>query len=237
MKLYSFVALFKSYFGWILIGHSIKNNIEMRTIFISFFFLLVTLKSFGQVGSVLSNETEIDSIYLRIAELKKLPRFTFRDIPIDGLLNEFVAKLKNQGFAVKKITDETAFLSGKFAGEDVQIKIESSNKIVYSVEVTYKNKTSWKSILTQYNEVRSMLNSKYGEPIATFKEFDSPYDQILSSELNALREGKCHFKNTILTKEGNGMVFLEISPDVSLVLKYVDLFNSIYLAFEKYLDY
>lgn len=199
--------------------------------------MLVTLKSFGQVGSVLSNETEIDSISLRIAELKKLPRFTFRDIPIDGLLNEFVAKLKNQGFLVKKMTDETAFLSGKFAGEDVQIKVESSNKTVYSVEITYKNKTSWKSILTQYNEVRNMLNTKYGEPFATFQEFDSPHDQKLGSELNALREGKCHFKNTILTKEGNGMVFLEISPDVSLVLKYLDLFNSIYPAFEKYLDY
>ncbi len=41
---------------------------------------------------------------------------TFKGVPIDGTLNQFVSKMKAAGFTSEGVQDGTAVLSGDFAG-------------------------------------------------------------------------------------------------------------------------
>lgn len=211
----------------------------MRIIFTSLIFMLVTLRSFGQADSISSKETVNDSLSRLITEFKKLnlPHFTFKDIPIDGPLDQFVAKLKRQGFLVMETTDVDAILSGKFTGQDVRILVQSSTKVVYGVTVIYNEQTSWKSVKNQYDNVKSILTKKYGEPMETIEKFDSPDYQELDLELIALSEDKCTFMTLFTTKEGNGMIRLKISSDANLVINYVDSLNYLLVSDEAYKDY
>ncbi|UKJ06199.1 hypothetical protein [Solitalea lacus] len=199
----------------------------MKKIFTLMVFTLSTLTSFAQVDNISAKSTVTDSVsYLKIKnKLKKLGHFTFKDIPINDSLNQFVAQLKKQGFTPWKITDLKAYLTGKFTGDDVHVMVEATPKTVYSVTVMYDKQTTWKSIKSQYDNMKSMLISKYGEPVESVEKFDSPYYEGSSLELYALNEDRCTYRTVFASKAGNGMIQLKISSDASLVINYVDALN------------
>jgi len=179
-----------------------------------------------------------DSTSLRYTELEKKlgGHFTFKDIPIDGPLNHFVDQLKKQGFTVMKITDLDAILTGKFTGEDVHLFVQATHKTVYGVTVIYEKETSWKSIKSKYENMKSMLTAKYGEPVESTEKFDSSYFENSGMELYALREEKCTFDTAYTSETGNGMIRLRISPNANLVINYIDSLNYILLSSESFDD-
>jgi len=199
-------------------------------------FTLYTLTSFAQVDTVFSKDTVTDSISRLNTKVEKQEHFTFKNIPIDGSLNQFVTKLKKQGFKVMKTTDLDAILSGKFTGEDVHIFVQATLETVYGVTVSYNKQSSWKAIKTKYDNMKSMLTEKYGEPMETIEKFDSSDYQESGLELYALNEDKCTFMTQFATKTGNGMIRLRISSDASLVLNYVDTFNFMLVSGEAHDD-
>jgi hypothetical protein len=85
------------------------------------FFSLSTFISFAQVDSNLAMETVNDSIHKINTELTKqrLDHFSFKGIPIDGPLDQFVPQLKEQNFTAFDSTKVEAFLTGNFAGDEV----------------------------------------------------------------------------------------------------------------------
>lgn len=53
---------------------------------------------------------------------------TFRGVPIDGTLSEFIAKMVSKGFSYNETIDEVASLNGDFAGyEDCKIVVNTCN--------------------------------------------------------------------------------------------------------------
>ncbi len=67
----------------------------MRRLILILYFVNATLMSFAQ----------IDSEHL-----------SFKGVPIDGTLNEYVSKMKTAGFSYLGTQDGTAILQGDFAG-------------------------------------------------------------------------------------------------------------------------
>lgn len=56
---------------------------------------------------------------------------TFKGIPIDGTLNEYIAKMKQAKFTLIETTDGVALLSGEFAGyQDCIIGVKTLKNII-----------------------------------------------------------------------------------------------------------
>lgn len=168
---------------------------------------------------------------------------TFKGIPIDGTIKEFVSKLREKGFEFEEdysaeaknfitqilkkydinidipvqtpsekmanLTDY-AELIGDFAGyKDCSIVVDilDQKNLVYYVSVYFPRYTSWEDIKYNYNDIKTMLSKKYGEPEKCEDYFyESPKDDDDKiHELNCNRF-KFYCKYTI----PNGRLYLEI---------------------------
>ena len=96
--------------------------------------------------------------------------YTFKGIPIEGNVNQFIAKLEKQGYTVMDIdSPNTTFankiLLGKFFARDVAILLAiDSNKNVTSVTVNFhadENYTPTDDRINTYKSVRNGLITKY----------------------------------------------------------------------------
>jgi len=196
----------------------------MKAVMVLLMSTFVTLTSLAQID-VPAKPTLLDSIHLVTKELSKHGHFSFKEIPIDGPLPQFVAKLKKQGFTLLKTTALDAILKGKFTGEDVHLFVQATSKVVYGVTVVYEKELTWKSIKTQYDNIKAMLTSKYGEPVEVVEKFDSPHAETSGLALYALKEGQATFMSLFDIPASNGMINLKISEDANLVINYVDIIN------------
>lgn len=217
-------------------SNQIKN--KMKTILTSLILTLITISSFGQT-ELATKEIANDSINKLILEFEKkgIPHFTFRDIPINGPLNQFITQLKKQNFTVINITNKDAILTGKFTGEDVNMLVQASSKSVYGVTVMFDKKDSWKSIKTQYENVKSILTEKYGEPIEVIEKFDDSYYDKSGLQLLALKDDKYTFMVNFRTSNANGMIRLSISNDANLIINYIDAINFLKARSEVFKEY
>lgn len=207
----------------------------MRTVLNLLIFTLVTLQSFAQAATISSNKTLNDST----SKLNEgsLTHFTFKDIPINGSLNQFVTRLIKQNFKLIETSDHDALLTGRFAEKEVNILVQASSKTVYSVTVMYPKQTSWKAIKTQYENIKEILTAKYGKAKEIIEKFDDPKYEKYSLELLALSQDKCDYMAHFITNTGNGMIRLNISNDANLVINYVDAINYLLVSNESYKEY
>jgi|SRR5580693_7932569 hypothetical protein len=211
----------------------------MRRIFITLLTLLIfafaTLTSFAQKDTT---SLKHDSISRIITELEKrgVGHLKFKDIPIDGSLDLFVIQLKKQSFTVLIIDKSHAILSGKFTGDDVKVLVQSTPEKVYGVTVNYDKQTTWNAIKTQYENMKSMLHEKYGDPQEITEKFDSPYFENSGGELLALSQDKCTYSALFVTKTGSGMIRLRIASDASIAINYVDTINFLLVSGKAYND-
>lgn len=210
---------------------------KMKIILIILICSISILKSFSQIDSTSTNKTSVDSLSQIVSMLEKsgLNHFKFKGIPIKGTIKEFAKKLEKQNFTIIKTTKEIAILTGKFTGEDVQILVQASSNTVYGVTVVYNEHSSWKSIKNQYQSMKSMLTTKYGQPQETVEKFESDYED-LGLELLALSQDKCTYMTHFSSKSGNGMIRLSMSSDASIVLNYADTINYLKVSNEAYDD-
>lgn len=210
----------------------------MKTLLTLLILSKATLITFAQTDTSTTISINSDSINRFISKLEKsgVGHLKFKDIPMDGPLSQFVAKLKKQGFTLLKTTNVDAFLKGKFTGDDVNILVQGTSKLVYGVTVNYNKQTSWKAIKTLYDNIKSMLTSKYGSPRETIEIIDDPYYQEAGLQLLALSEDKCTYMSLFASKTGNGMIKLRIASDASLLINYVDSINFLRVSGKAYDD-
>lgn len=148
---------------------------------------------------------------------------TFKGLSLTGPLDDFVSNLVSQGYTLKGSQTVGALLKGSFASEsDCTIAVLTTKRThqVYCVAVSFEKKTSWSSLKIQYQEYKSMLSTKYGEPSKHIERFSSPYYEGDGYELQALRLDKCNY--TSFYDLSNGSVMLTMSNDGSLILYYSD---------------
>lgn len=136
----------------------------------------------------------------------------FKGIPIDGNLSDFVSKMKEDGFTSQEYgKDNVAIMEGEFAGKHATVFIlaTSITKTVWKIAVNYKEKESWHSLKSEYDEMKKMYIKKYGTPEEDFHFFMKPYYEGDGYELQALRKEKCHYVS--FYKALYGTVTLEIT--------------------------
>ena len=137
--------------------HNIKRKIiiedNMRTLFLTLIFAFMTMQTFAQTSEHLS----------------------FKGVPIDGTLNEYVSKMKQNGFTYIKTEDGTAILNGDFAGyKDCTVGVATLKQkdLVHKIVVIFSDKDTWSRLSTNYFDLKAMLTEKYGKPSDVLEKFD-----------------------------------------------------------------
>ena len=218
---------------------NINQNIIMKKLILITIITSQTFVSFAQTNSQPGIKSENDLITITMTALQErgLEHFKFKDIPIDGLLNNFVDKLKKVNFKVIDITENEALLIGDFAGKKAHVYVQSSSKIVYGVTVIFETQDTWNSLKTQYDNVKSNLKAKYGEPKESTEIFNNSIYEKAGMELYALKEEKCTFRTIFMTENGNGLINLKISSEASVVINYIDSINYLKVSSDAHKDY
>lgn len=107
---------------------------------------------------------------------------TFKGVPIDGTLDEYVANMKKAGFTYIGEEDGIALLQGDFAGfRNCMIGVVTlkSIDIVNRISVLFDIREDWGSLYGNYSSLKDLLTKKYGkreECVEKFEGYSQPDD-------------------------------------------------------------
>jgi len=157
---------------------------------------------------------------------------TFKGVPIDGTLDEYVSKMKKSGFTLVGTKDGVAILKGDFATyKDCIIGVATlqGKDLVSKITVLFPKRETWETLASNYFNLKKLLTEKYGEPSDVVEKFDTrsvPKDD--RSKMHEVGMNNCKY-HTIFELE-NGSIQVSIENDGFLssfvVLSYYDRINS-----------
>lgn len=184
----------------------------MRTLFITFLAVIMAMSTFAQTSEHMS----------------------FKGVPIDGTLNEYVAKMKQRGFQYLGTDEGTALLNGDFAGyKNCHIGVSTIKKIdlVHKIEVIFPNQETWSRLSSNYSDLKQMLTEKYGNPndeaeLFDVKSFQLPLDDNM--KMHQVGMDNCKFYTVWKTDKGDIELSIDHSGFTSCFVKvvYFDKINS-----------
>ena len=160
----------------------------------------------------------------------------FKGVPIDGTLNEYVAKMKQAGFYHEGTEDGVALLSGEFAGySDCVVGVKTLQKLnlVHEIVVLFPSQDKWAGLIYDYERLKTMLSKKYGEPDECVERFVSTPIYINlnddNDKMDEVMNDHCEYYSTYNTD--NGSITLTIGNDgysfgCRVKLFYTDKMNS-----------
>jgi len=157
---------------------------------------------------------------------------SFKSTPIDGTLDEYVAKMKQNGFTHLGTENGTALLSGDFAGYKsciVGVSTLKQKDLVHKIAVIFPEKETWSTLFNNYSDLKEMLTEKYGKPSDILEKFDTytPPDND-DSKMYQVKFDRCKFHSIYETE--NGTIELSIDHDgvtsCYVRLAYFDKINS-----------
>jgi hypothetical protein len=100
---------------------------------------------------------------------------TFKSVPLDGNLDLYVSKMKQNGFQQVSTEDGVATLQGDFAGYkdcNVDVSTLKQKDLVHKICVLFPEKNTWSTLSGNYLELKLMLTEKYGKPSNEVEIFD-----------------------------------------------------------------
>jgi hypothetical protein len=182
----------------------------MKTFFLTLIFTLTTMLTFAQ----------------------KSEHLTFKGVPIDGTLNEFVSKMKQNGFTHLETEDGTAILNGDFAGyKDCYVGVSTlkQNDLVHKIAVIFPDNDTWSTLSGNYFDLKKMLTEKYGEPSDVVEKFDTywqPRDD--KSRMYQVGMDRCKYYSIWQTDKGEIQLSIDHNSVTSCFVKlaYFDKINS-----------
>ncbi|MFN0291203.1 hypothetical protein [Pedobacter helvus] len=182
----------------------------MKAKFLTTLFLLITVMSFAQ------NE--------------KNEHLSFKGVPIDGNLGEYVLKMKQNGFAHLGTENETASLKGDFAGyKDCMIEVSTLKQkdLVHKISVLFPNRDTWSTLFDNYSSLKEMLTEKYGKPFDILEKFDGGYQpEEDRMKLSRVWSDNCKYKSVWQTDKGDIQLSIEHKSTRCFVrLAYIDKAN------------
>ena len=157
---------------------------------------------------------------------------TFKGVPIDGTLSEYVQKMKQAGFIHTGTQDGTAILTGDFAGYKgctIGVSTLKSTNNVNAILVIFPEWKEWASLENNYANLKSMLTEKYGEPsecMETFQGYHSPKTDM--EKFISLTTNQCTWYTTFSTPKGDIQLSLD-EKDIEtcfVILRYFDKINT-----------
>jgi hypothetical protein len=156
---------------------------------------------------------------------------SFKGVPIDGKLSEYVSKMKNNGFTLIGIEDGVALLKGDFAAYKnctIGVSTLKQTDLVSKISVVFPECNTWPSISNNYFTLKELLTEKYGQPTESVEEFQSysqPKDDL--SIMTAVQMEECKYYSIYYTDKGR--IELSISGSINgcfVLLAYYDKINS-----------
>lgn len=182
----------------------------MKTFFLTLTFVLTTILTFAQTSEHLS----------------------FKGVPIDGTLNDYVSQMRQNGFTHLGTEDGTAILNGDFAGyKDCHVGVSTLKQkdLVYKIGVLFPEKDTWSRLSTNYFDLKEMLTEKYGKPSDVVEKFDGysqPKDD--NSRMYEVQFDRCKYYSIWQTDKGEIELSIDHNSVTSCFVKllYVDKVNS-----------
>jgi hypothetical protein len=180
----------------------------MKINFLTLLFTLATALTFAQTSAHLS----------------------FKGVPIDGTLNEYVLKMKQIGFTTYGTENGMAMLKGDFAsykGCFVSVATLKDKDLVSKITVAFPEQKSWSLLSSNYFNLKELLTEKYGQPFESIEKFTSYEPKDDGSKMTLVELDACKYVTTYETEKGS--IELSIKGDNSSVfvqLSYFDKVNS-----------
>lgn len=156
---------------------------------------------------------------------------TFKGVPIDGTLNQFVANIKAKGFVGVVNKDGTAALQGDFAGYkgcNIIVSTLQNKDLVSRIGVVFPECERWGTLEGNYLKLKEMLTTKYGEPAEVVEEFQLPPDDDYL-KMYELKLDLCNYQTLFCTEKGD-IVLKLIHGDFDacyVLLGYYDKINGL----------
>ena len=156
----------------------------------------------------------------------------FKGVPIDGTLSEYVLKMKQAGFQLIETDDGVAVLEGEFAGYRgclIAVSTLKSVNVVNTIGVIFPAREDWSSLEGNYEHLKSMLTTKYGEPadvVEKFQGYSTP--RTNNDKLHELLMDRCTWYTIFETENGDIQLSLEKGDygEYFVLLKYYDKINT-----------
>lgn len=184
----------------------------MKKILLSLFLVFTTLAAFTQTSEHLK----------------------FKGVPIDGTLDEYVAKMKKNGFSYLGTDDGIALLNGDFAGyKDCYVGVSTLKQkdLVHKIAVVFPDKDTWSALSGNYFNLKNMLTEKYGKPSDAIEKFDVPSFKLPLDDNGKMHEVKfdnCKYYSIWETDKGEIQLSIEHNGVTSCFVRlaYFDKINS-----------
>jgi hypothetical protein len=156
----------------------------------------------------------------------------FKGVPIDGTINEYVAKMKQNGFTHVQTENGTAILTGDFAGYKgcyIGVTTLKQKDLVFSIAVLFPDKETWSNLHGNYIDLKTMLTEKYGEPTYVVEKFDGasqPDDD--QDKMYQVKFDNCKYYSIWETAKGDIQLSIKHNSVTSCYVKlgYFDKINS-----------
>lgn len=165
-----------------------------------------------------------------LAQTNSSDHLSFKGVPIDGTLNEFVAKMTQSGFTSFATEKGVVMLKGDFAsykGCIIGVATTQGKDLVSKITVVFPEKDSWSLLASNYFNLKEMLTEKYGKPSESVEKFDTysePKDDGM--KFLSVQTDKCKYYSIFATEKGNIELQIKGSYTSSFViLSYFDKIN------------
>lgn len=172
------------------------------------------------------------AIMIAFATTAQTGHLTFKGVPIDGTLNEFVGKLKQKGLTQIGKDKGVAILEGEFAAfKGCTIGVyEHESGLVNRVGVMFPKRDTWSMLYSDYSKLKEMLTQKYGEPSDVTEEFQGySTPRTDGDKMYAVELDRCKYVCDFTTEEG--LIELRIAHNsvtsCFVVLVYIDAENEL----------
>lgn len=158
---------------------------------------------------------------------------TFKGVPIDGTLAEYVLKMKQNGFIHQNTKDGVATLQGDFAGfKDCYVGVSTLNQkdLVHKIAVLFPEKDTWSTLYGNYFDLKELLIEKYGEPSSVVEKFDNrssePKDD--GTKMFDVKFDRCKYYSIWETDKGKIQLSIDHQSVTSCFVKlaYFDKINN-----------
>ncbi|SFH87873.1 hypothetical protein [Halpernia frigidisoli] len=159
---------------------------------------------------------------------------SFKGIPIDGTLNNYIAKMKLGGFTHNGTNNGMAILKGDFAGYKgcvVGVSTLKQKDLVSKIAVIFPQKDTWSSLADNYFNLKQLLTKKYGEPSEVVEKFDSMLyseDADDGRKMYGVQFDNCKYYSIFSTELGNIQLSIDHDGVDSCFVKliYLDKINT-----------
>lgn len=177
-------------------------------------------------------ETEVDETQLEKEDTNvNGNHLTFKGVPIDGTLKNFVRRMEKAGFYHDGDKCGAAILTGDFAGYKgctVIVSTLDQKDLVSNITVWFPPRETWGDLSGDYFSLKKLLTKKYGKPSASQEKFQNDFLDDDGSRMRHVTFDECKYKSTFKTSKGT--IILSIAHQGSnacyVELRYFDKINS-----------